>query len=121
MLDSIIYEMIIVPITLTKNMDLNISKIKGNGYYSKCTISTYHEKIFNTHNINNDILSYVYNKLRMYQDTMSPSIRETISSDIKGCISHYNIKEEHLLKFLKYYLEIYNLSYTKKNITSLFF
>jgi len=121
MLDSIIYEMIIVPITLTKNMGLDISRIKGNGYYSKCTISTYHEKIFNTHKLNNYILSYIYCLFRMFQNTMSPSIRENISNDIKEYISYYNIKEGHILKFLKYYQEIYNLSYTKKNITSLFF
>ena len=119
-INHIIHNMVVYPIFLVKNYNMNTLTISYNTYISKCIISTYHKKLLYQKNMTTYHLSILYKLLYQYQDELNISKKSKVRDNIIHFINKYSTDTSFIIKFMKYYQNIYDLNY-KKETLNLFF
>lgn len=103
---------ILYPVLQIKKLYKKEVQFDYNKYISKCIIYTFNTKLLNINNLTYSIMSYLYYLIDKYNNDKKIENK----GYVKSFITHYNIPQKVVEKFIKYYINIYNIDVDKKFI-----
>ena len=113
LLNHFITYSIVYPIYLMNLNKIKINELIYNKYVSKSIIYTYNIKLLSTHNLDINILSFLYQLIKEYND-VSNNNKYIYIHKIQEFINKYNIPIKIIEKFIKFF------DMNKKDIRQLF-
>ena len=113
LLNHFITYSIVYPIHLMNLNKVQINELIYNKYVSKSIIYTYNIKLLSTHNLDINILSFLYQLIKEYND-VSNNNKYIYIHKIQEFINKYNIPIKIIEKFIKFF------DMNKKDIRQLF-